>query len=455
MNKVKLTSFVTLALGIQLLVNISLSSAFIKVYYRDSILPGISVQGIDIGGLKADEAVNILREALPWPSPESLLMLVDPEGQPTNIRYGDIDYQADYQATVKEALQYSRQAAAWNSIRALFGTMQNGYDLPLVKTFDNRAFNRILDSLSHRYNVTARNAQFAFNGDTVTLFQDIKGRKLDNEGTVKQLLDLPINEHRLALRFKTIEPAVRTSDYIGINARLAIFVTQFDQSNRARSHNIQLASKLINNLIVPPKQIFSLNKALGPRNQESGYLQAPVIINNKLIPDFGGGVCQVATNLYNTVSLAGLTVVERVPHSLPVPYAPEGTDATIVGDLIDFKFLNNTDFPVLISSQVQQGKLLVSIFGHRQGASARLIKIETERSITKATRNYVEQDGLAPGQVLVRRPGRDGYQLKTYEVVLVNDKEVDRRLISQTVVDPESEIIAVGPHVRTRGLVKK
>lgn len=455
MNKLKLTSFVTLALGIQLLVSIGLSSASVKVYYRDTILPGISVQGIDIGGRKADEAVSILKEALPWPSPDSLLMLVDPEGQPTNIRYGDIDYRADYQATVKEALHYSQQATIWNSNHALFGTMQKGYDMPLVKVFDNRAFTGILDNLAHRYEVPARNAQFSFNGDNVTLFQDIKGRKLDNEGTIKQLLDLPMDEHRVALQFKIVEPAVSTSDYNGINARLGIFVTQFDWTDKGRAHNIQLASKLINNLIVPPKQVFSLNKALGPRDQERGYLQAPVIINNKLVPDFGGGVCQVATTLYNTVSLSGLTVVERVPHSLPVPYAPAGKDATIAGDYIDFKFLNNTDFPILINSQVQHGKLLVSIFGHRQGAAARIIKIETERVITKPIRNYVEQQGLAPGEILVRRPGRDGYQLKTYEVVLQNDKEVERHLLSQTVVDPEPEIIAVSPKVLTKGTVKK
>jgi len=437
------------------LVSVGLSSAAITFYYRDTVLPGTSVQGVDIGGLKADEAEKVLRDALPWPSPESLLMLVDPEGQPTHIRYGDIDYRADYHVTVKEALRHSQKTAAWNNIGALFGAMHHGCDLPLVKTFDNVAFTRILDKLSDKYNVPARNAQFAFNGNNVILFQDSKGRQLDTEGTVKQLMDLPVDEHRLVLRFKTVEPDIRISDFNGINSRLSIFVTQFDPTNRARSHNIELASKLINNVIVPPKQVFSLNKVLGPRNRERGYLQAPVIINNKLTSDFGGGVCQVATTLYNAVSLAGLTVVERVPHSLPVPYAPAGKDATIAGDFIDFKFLNNTDFPVLISSQVQQGKLLVSIFGHRQGASARLIKIETERLITKPTRKYVQEEGLVPGQVVVRRPGRDGYQLKTYEVIFENDKEVERRLISQTVVDPEPEVIAVGPGVHTKGLVKK
>ncbi|GAB6157149.1 VanW family protein [Desulfotomaculum varum] len=455
MNKARLTFLVTLALGFQLFVCIGLSSTVMALYFRDTVLPGTSVQGVDIGGLKAAAAEQVLRKALPWPSPDSLLMLVDPEGQSTHIRYSDIDYRADYQATVQEALKQSRQAVAWHNMGTLFGAILKGRDLPLVKSFNQVAFSKILNQLADKYNVPARNAQFAFNGNNVILFADSKGRQLDIQGTIKQLWELPPDQHRLALQFKTVEPEIVISDFNGINTRLAIFVTQFDLSNKARSHNIELASKLINNLIVPPNQVFSLNKVLGPRSQDRGYLQAPVIINNKLTTDYGGGVCQVATTLYNAVALAGLKIVERVPHSRPVPYAPAGKDATIAGDAIDFKFLNNTDYPILISSQVQHGKLLVSIFGHRQGASARLIKIETERSITKPERKYVQEQNLAPGQVVVRRPGRDGYQLKTYEITMENDKEVDRRLISQAIVEPEPEIIAVGPGISTKGQVKK
>ncbi len=455
MNKLKLTSIVTLALGIQLLVSISLSSAAVKFYYQDTILPGISVQGIELGGLNYPEAVEKLTQALPWPDPESLLLLVDPDGQPTNIRYGDIQYQADYGLTVKRALELSEQATSWKNLFHLLSTLRNGRDFPLIRSFDTTAFDKILQHLAARYHQTPRNAQLILNGDSVTIVQDIKGRSLDNAATIKQLMDSPVQEHRVNLQFTIMEPQIRAVDYQGINSRLAIFVTQFDSSNQARVHNILLASQLINNVILQPKELFSLNKALGPRSQQNGYLQAPVIINNKLVPDYGGGVCQVGTTLYNSVLLAGLTVVERVPHSLPVPYAPVGKDATLAGDLIDFKFLNNTKFPILINSQIQQGKVLVSIFGHREGATSRLIKIATERTVTKASREYIEQPTLSPGQMRVQHPGRDGYQLKTYEVTLENGKEVQRQLISNNVVEPKAEIIAVGPKVNTKGTVKK
>ncbi|MEG6520428.1 VanW family protein [Desulfotomaculum sp. 1211_IL3151] len=453
MTKIRLISLVTLALGIQIWVCISLSSAAIQYYYRDSLLPGISVQGINLGGLSHQAAVNKLKESIPWPKPESLLMLVDPEGQPTYICYGDIDYTLDYDATVRKAFLYSQKAAT--SLMDLPRAIRNKKDLPLVKSFNKDSINEILERLAAQYNVPAQNSQLSFSENNITLFQGIKGRTLDNTATIHKLIMLPLNQHELELQFKTLEPDISPADFSGINARLAMFITQFDAADRARTHNIQLASQLVNNFILPPKQVFSLNKVLGPRSKENGYLQAPVIVNNRLIPDYGGGVCQLATTLYNAVLLANLTVVERVPHSLPVAYAPGGRDATIAGDLIDFKFLNNTDYPILITSQIQQGNLLVSILGHRPGASVRLIKLETTRSITKPVRNYMEDKNLLPGQVVICRPGRNGYLLKTYEVVYQNEIIVEKRLISESEVKPEPELIAVGPKGFTKDQIVK
>ncbi|AEG60880.1 VanW family protein [Desulforamulus ruminis DSM 2154] len=446
---------ITLALGIQLIVGISLSSAALKFYYSNSVLPGVSVQGVDISGLALEKAIEKLNKEIPWPSPESLLVLVDPEGQTTSIRYGDIGYQADYEASVKEAIKYSRQASAWRNVTGIFGAIYSGYNLPLKKTYNREAFDQVLNDLSSRYNLPAKDAQLTLTGSNVTVLQDIQGKRLDNQATHQALIHLPINQHRLELAFKTVDPVVKSTDFSGINSRVALYVTHFDPGDAGRTHNILLASKLIHHKLIKPGEIFSLNKALGPRSPENGYRPAPVIINNKLSLDYGGGVCQVATTLYNAVLLAGLTVVERSPHSLPVSYVPVGKDATIAGDFIDFKFLNSTPYPILLTSQVQHSKLLVSVYGHREGFSAKIIKFETQRTITKPTRQYIEEPGLAPGQIVVRQPGRDGYELKTYEVIFENGREVGRRLISQNIMEPEMEIIATGSHERRKGMVKK
>lgn len=444
----------TVVLGVQLLVGISLSSAAVKFFYSGTILPGIKVENIDLGGLHYQEAVSKLQQELPWPAPESHFTLVGSDGQFSTIRFKDIAYSADYQASVEEALRLSREHTSWGNLGAMHGTLINGKNIPLAKQFNEDQLRAILKEQAKHYDTAARNAQLAINGDSVTLFEEIKGRRLDVAATLDQFHKVPLNTYRVDLQFQEVQPDISASDY-GVNARLAFYMTEFDPKNQNRSFNIQLASKLINNRLVKPKEVFSLNKALGPRNQQNGYLPAPVIINDKLVPDYGGGVCQVATTLYNAVLLAGLTVVERSPHTLPVSYVPVGKDATIAGDIIDFKFLNSTPYPVILSSQVQGSKLFVSILGHKEGATTRVIKIDTERAIVKATRNYVEEKSLSPGQMVIRKPGKDGYKLKTYEIVLENGQEVKRRLVSQNEVKAEPEIVAISPRVKNPGNVNK
>jgi len=454
-NKTKLTTVIAVVLGIQLFVSISLSCAALKYYYKESVLPGVFIEGIDIGGLKYQQAVGKLKQELPWPAPDSLLVLVGTEGNNANIPCSSIHLTVDYEETVNDAIKYSQHAYAWPNSNLLFGTINNGHNLPARIKFDKEAFSDVLNDLATQFYLPPQDAQLALTGDNVTLFQDVKGRKLDIEATMNQLGKLPPGHKELKLQFKVIESSISSEDYKGINARLAVFVTGFSLADSGRNHNVKLASQLTNNVLVEPEEIFSMNKVLGPRSPESGYRQAPVIVGNKLINDYGGGVCQVVTTLYNAVLLSGLPVIERVPHTMPVPYAPLGKDATIAADLIDFKFLNNTKYPILIVSQIQQDKLQVGILGHREDASVRLIKIETEHSIFKATRQYAEDPSLSPGQVVVRNPGSDGYEQKTFEIVLENDIEIDRRLISRNIVEPIPELIALGPRVKNKGFSNK
>lgn len=98
-----------------------------------------------------------------------------------------------------------------------------------------------------------------------------------------------------------------------------------------------------------------------PRDAEHGYELAPIIVGNTVVPGYGGGICQVSTTLYNAVRQAGLEIVERYPHSLPVDYVPSGMDATVSNHL-DFKFRNNTERFILIRTASYGYVLVVEIW---------------------------------------------------------------------------------------------
>ncbi|MDR1616737.1 MAG: VanW family protein [Syntrophomonadaceae bacterium] len=135
------------------------------------------------------------------------------------------------------------------------------------------------------------------------------------------------------------------------------------QGSQQRVNNISLAISGINNYLLWPEESFSFNEAVGPRTIERGFLPAPVIIGGEADIDYGGGVCQIASTLYNAVLASGLRVTERHPHSKPVYYVAEGKDAAVNYGSLDLKFVNNRSGPVIIKAGFYQSKLWVEIKG--------------------------------------------------------------------------------------------
>src|SRR5690606_31917737 len=110
---------------------------------------------------------------------------------------------------------------------------------------------------------------------------------------------------------------------------------------------------------------FSFNEVVGPRSAARGYRPAPVIVAGELVDDFGGGVCQVSTTVYNAALLAGLEVPVRTPHSIPVSYVPRGRDAAVVYGAVDLAFTNPFPVPLVIQTEVARDRVKVQLFGPR------------------------------------------------------------------------------------------
>jgi len=144
--------------------------------------------------------------------------------------------------------------------------------------------------------------------------------------------------------------------------QLAHHETQFDATDSNRGTNIALATGSINNAIIRPGETFSFNDTIGSTVEERGYKESIVYVGGKKSKSFGGGVCQVSTTLCNAAINAGMTIVERHDHSLPVKYAEEGSEAaTSHSGNLDFKFKNEKPHPVTIQASSNNGTISVSI----------------------------------------------------------------------------------------------
>ncbi|WP_168121699.1 VanW family protein [Paenibacillus sp. HB172176] len=137
--------------------------------------------------------------------------------------------------------------------------------------------------------------------------------------------------------------------------------TYYNSRNRNRSHNVALAAKAVNNIVVFPGETFSFNKTVGKRTRQKGYLRAPVIVRGELAEDYGGGICQVSSTLFNAADRAGLRIVERYSHSRQVPYVPPGRDATVSWYGPDLVLENPYQQPILIRARASAGEVSVLI----------------------------------------------------------------------------------------------
>ncbi|MDD2234979.1 MAG: cell wall-binding repeat-containing protein [Desulfitobacteriaceae bacterium] len=140
------------------------------------------------------------------------------------------------------------------------------------------------------------------------------------------------------------------------------YSTRFNSSMTNRTHNVKLAAKTLDGIVLAPGVRFSFNGSVGNRTVEAGYLEAPIISGDAFVPGIGGGVCQVSTTLYNAALLAHLEILERHPHSMPVNYVPAGKDATVSYPTLDLKFRNSLKTYLAIRSLVEGNTLTIALW---------------------------------------------------------------------------------------------
>jgi vancomycin resistance protein VanW len=145
--------------------------------------------------------------------------------------------------------------------------------------------------------------------------------------------------------------------------RMSAYVTDLGSRTPEQRRNILKAAATFQGRILQPGEIFSLNETAGPYSAERGYLPERSFRGKAVVDSDGGGVCQVASTLYNAALTAGLPILERVPHSQAVSSVPPGRDATVAYGVADLKFSNGHPFPIKLISREQGDHLLIEIWG--------------------------------------------------------------------------------------------
>jgi len=251
---------------------------------------------------------------------------------------------------------------------------------------------------------------------------------------------------KVELYYEEILPDITTQMVERITYKLGEFETSFNPANEPRVHNIKTACSKINQKLLLAGEEFSMDMALGDRTERNGYKTAKVIVNNELVDGLGGGICQVASTIYNTVLLSGLEVLERRNHTLPLSYIEMGRDATISQGYIDFRFRNNTGYAILIEAKTAANRVIVTIWGCEPEIKT-FIRIRT-RIVEKIEPEGIEKitdPSLKPGETVVIREAKPGYKVEVYRDVMdMSGKLIKTDLISVDTYYPQKKKIRTG-----------
>lgn len=278
-----------------------------------------------------------------------------------------------------------------------------------VLNLDGAAIRPYLVEFARAIKKEPQEARLTLDTETLQLqvLQESKtGRAMDLEAAYQQVLALTERPtHLIDLPVQTLSPKISSEsiESLGIKELVSESTSYFKGSNESRVHNISLAAAKFNDVIVPPGEIFSFNRHLGPVTREEGFDESLIIQGNRTSVGLGGGVCQVSTTAFRAAFFGGFEIVERWAHGYRVSWyetnSGPGLDATVYSPNVDFKFRNDTDYYILIKTETdpEAGTVTFRFYSTNTGREVTVSEPETKNLVKHGQAIYEEDPSLPRG----------------------------------------------------------
>lgn len=286
------------------------------------------------------------------------------------------------------------------------------------------------------------NFQVSADGLKLNITESIKALRnnLDNKATSSVALIVDVVSDN-----KIVEADINN---LGIKEIIGTGQSNFAGSPKNRRHNIAVGAAAVNGLLIKPGEEFSLVKTLGEVDASSGYLPELVIKENKTIPEYGGGLCQVGTTVFRAALNSGLPITARRNHSYRVAYyEPAGMDAAIYIPNPDVRFVNDSSNYILIQARIEGDNFYFDFWGVKDGREVTVSKPVVYNIVRPAPTKIVETTDLAPGVKKCTEKAHNGADAYfDYKVVYnpgsAEEKKEEKRFSSHYV--PWQEVCLIG-----------
>lgn len=369
---------------------------------------------------------------------EELTLQINDGGETKGL--ADLDVHLDREKILDEALLVGRRGSFAERVSDIASVLVNGKDVPLSLTVDGDKLDAYLDDVHRRYDRQPENAFAEPTAEGVAIHPEKEGVVIDTSETKAQLADMLAQGHLKPLAVPVAERSqagVKAADLQQIDTVLTYYTTHFDPADTNRTANIALAQNLLNHALISPQSQFSFNDFIGTRTKEKGYKDAPVYMDNQVVMDAGGGVCQVSTTLFNAALRAGLMIYGRSPHFAPAGYVPVGLDATVADNGPDLVFSNPFDHPIYCYTVMGTDTITVYILGNHADTCSVSFRTLSQKTLPHQV-IYKHQDGITAEQR--QQEGYDGHEISIARYVQYSDGVTYSNVISSR-YEANAEII--------------
>lgn len=353
----------------------------VPVCAEDVISTGISIDGMDVSGMNYSDAKQLVMQKVG----EKL-------SQPITVHVGedtieatavDLGLQWSNQNVVTEALEMGNSGNAVKRFKETKDLGREPQELPVTFTASESRVREFVENDCKQFEKEPQDASITSDGGGgFILTEGVTGQVLNVEESIKLLDEYVANggldsTEGVTLAVEMEKPKGNMEDLEQIQDCLGTFTTTYGGAY-GRNVNVERGAELINDHVVWPGETFSVCDHLVPFSAENGYELGGAYSNGQVVQEFGGGICQVSTTLYNALLLAEIEIVERSNHTMSVGYVPTSMDAAIAEGNMDLVFRNNLDTPIFISGYGYGGELTFSVWGKETRPADRYVNYWSE-----------------------------------------------------------------------------
>ena len=425
-----------------------LNMVHVKADSKETIAKGVYIGSVDVGGMTKQEAHDAV-DAYVDRLMQTNFSLMGPIGY-MNITAEEMGITTDVDTVVEEANTIAKYGDLISRYKETKDLEQENKVVNIPLTLDKQATANKIYEHRDELNIAAVDNSFRIENGNFVFIPGKTGNEVNIVESVYSIRDFIHNEWspektEIALVIDEVQPRGSEEELSKLTSVLGTFQTNFGSSAAGRAQNVRNACDKINGTILYPGEEFSTYETISPFTQENGYGIAGAYENGQVVESVGGGVCQVATTLYNAVIRAELDVTMRYNHSMMVSYVPPSDDAAIAGTYKDFRFKNNMDTPVYIEGTSDGGILTFKVYGVENRPSNRVVSFESETVEKKDIEvqiNVSSDHDL--GYIATTQSAHQGVVARLWKIVTVDGVQQSREIFNKSTYNSSPKIITVG-----------